>query len=59
MTQESKTNVVENQRLFELSAGIVRTIPDGAFTATGAHDGNHGPENCRIGAEHRSGKSHA
>ena len=48
-----------SQQLFDLSKGIVLQLPDLAFKASASCDENHSPENCRIGAPHRSKKSWA
>lgn len=46
-------------RMFSESDGIVKFLPDGAFSATDSHDGNHGPQYCRIGWPKGNNKSHA
>ena len=48
-----------HQKLFELSNGIILSLPNGAITASDSHNADHGPPYAKLGASKVEGKSHA
>ena len=53
----NESSPIYHQKLFYGSHGIVNKLPDSSFTANQSYNGQHGPENCRIGAAKKGNNS--